>query len=355
MYRIMIVDDQSIVRQGITRMVDWETLNCTIVCYAGDGMEALRRIPVFQPDIVLTDVVMPRMNGLELLRAINTAHPWIKTVLISAYDENEYMHMALRNDAVDYLIKPFSREEIMDVIRRVIAQINDEQIRVPKDDQNGQQRLVHAKERIADITRLLSMRDTVAARLQTQMLLNDVQGLAEGSRIMIFSICLDLLLSAFQVLNTLLPGRRAADGVEEISSLSRNKNVAELTSKTEQVFGSIASKIDSDSSPVSILVHKARQLVERHLSEGITIRRIADLLEISTNYLQAIFKQETGVTLHQYIITSKMEQAKKLLLTTSKPVYEISGEVGYRDKDYFARVFSATTGHTPQDYRKQFT
>lgn len=336
-------------------MVDWGMLNCTIVCYAGDGMEALRQIPSFQPDIIFTDVVMPRMNGLELLRAINTAHPWIKTILISAYDEREYIHTALRNDAVDYLIKPFSREEITEVVRRVIAKINDEQIRLPKDDKVGQERLVQAKERISAISRLLSMRDTVAARQQARLLLDEVLCLADGSRMMTVSVCLDLLLSAYQVLNTLSPGRRAADGIEEIGFLSRTKNIADLAMKTEQVFGVVADKIDSDSSPVSILVHGAKKLVEERMAEGITIRRIADLLEISTNYLQAVFKQETGVTLHQFIISARMEHAKKLLLTTSKPVYEISGEVGYRDKDYFARVFAASTGHTPQEYRKHFS
>jgi two-component system response regulator YesN len=355
MYRIMIVDDQSIVRQGIANIIDWEALQCIIVCYASDGQEALQQIPVYQPDIVFTDIVMPRMNGLELLRTINTTYPWIKTILISAYDEREYMHAALKNDAVDYLIKPFSREEVHAVVTRVIAKINDEQIRVPAGSEHASFHLIHAKERISDIGRLLSVRDTIDARKHAEALLKDMQTVSDGSRMMIVSMCLDLLLSAFQVLNTLVPGRRVSDDIGALSFLSRNKSIEDILVITGQVFNSIADKVDSDSSPVSILVQKARQLVEAHLSEGITIRRIADRLEVSTNYLQAIFRQETGLSMHQYIISTRVEQAKKLLVTTSKPVYEISSDVGYKDKDYFAKVFSSATGLTPQEYRKQLS
>ena len=124
MYTLLIVDDECQTRKGLRELVDWQELDIKVVGDAGDGQEALRLLEILKPDILITDVRMPHMDGLELARQARVLLPQLAIVFISVYSDAEYLRNALRLEAVDYLYKPIHMEELNKTMRRLVEQLN---------------------------------------------------------------------------------------------------------------------------------------------------------------------------------------------------------------------------------------
>ncbi len=122
MYRIFLADDEFKVINGMLRSIDWEKLDSEVVGYAQDGEEALEKINRLLPDIVLTDIRMPKKSGLEVMEQMETEHP-CAFIIFSGYTEFEYAKKALQMKAVDYLIKPVNLCEIEESILKAQKQI----------------------------------------------------------------------------------------------------------------------------------------------------------------------------------------------------------------------------------------
>ena len=112
MYTLLIVDDEWQTRKGLRELVCWQELGIEVVGDVGDGREALPLVQELKPDILLTDVRMPHMDGMELSRQVRGMLPQIAIVFISVYSDADYLRNALRLDAVDYLYKPIHMEEL---------------------------------------------------------------------------------------------------------------------------------------------------------------------------------------------------------------------------------------------------
>ena len=122
--RIMIVDDEFIMRQGIRFMMKWEDSGYEIVGEASNGKEALELLPALRPHIVLCDIAMPLMNGLDFIKVVHRENPDIKLIVLSGYDNFEYVRTALLGGAADYVLKPtLNPEELLKLLDKVSAQI----------------------------------------------------------------------------------------------------------------------------------------------------------------------------------------------------------------------------------------
>lgn len=122
MYRIFLADDEFKVINGMLRSIDWEKLQSEVVGYAQDGEEALEKINRLQPDIILTDIRMPKKSGLEVMEQMESEYP-CAFIIFSGYTEFEYAKKALQMKAVDYLIKPVNLCEIEASICKAQKQI----------------------------------------------------------------------------------------------------------------------------------------------------------------------------------------------------------------------------------------
>lgn len=123
MLSMMIVDDEEIIREGLRDYVDWSGMGIEICGEADNGKNALQKVRELRPNILLTDVVMPGMSGLELIQAIREEGIQIEIVVLSAFENFQYIKSALKYDAVDYLVKPFNESELELVMDKVIAQV----------------------------------------------------------------------------------------------------------------------------------------------------------------------------------------------------------------------------------------
>lgn len=123
MYKLLIVDDERIIREGISNMIDWEEMGISLPSTAQNGEEAYRRIVNANPDIVITDIKMPGMDGLELARKIKEHFPEIIVVVLSGYDEFELVRKAMEYGVKYYLLKPCGKEEIAKITGKILMEL----------------------------------------------------------------------------------------------------------------------------------------------------------------------------------------------------------------------------------------
>lgn len=123
-YRIMIVDDEAILRTGVYHLCNWKDYGIEVVGGASNGEEALQLIPQLQPHVVFTDVVMPVMDGVEFAKVMQKQYPHIKVIVLSSYSEFEYVRETFKYGVTDYLLKPkVSAPELVNLIHTLCADI----------------------------------------------------------------------------------------------------------------------------------------------------------------------------------------------------------------------------------------
>ncbi len=116
MIRAMLVDDQEMVRVGF-RMILQSEPDITVVGEAGDGAVAVQLVPQAQPDVVLMDVRMPRLDGIEACERIRREHPDVRVMMLTTFDLDDYVHAALRAGASGFMLKDAPAEQLVDAIR----------------------------------------------------------------------------------------------------------------------------------------------------------------------------------------------------------------------------------------------
>ena len=121
--RLLIADDEQYTREGLRNVFDWDALGIHEVMLARDGKDALTIARWFLPDVVITDIKMPRMDGILFARELTGFLPQCKLLFISGYMEVDYFKNALQLSAVDYVLKPIDKEQLYDAVRRAVAGI----------------------------------------------------------------------------------------------------------------------------------------------------------------------------------------------------------------------------------------
>lgn len=112
----MIVDDEVLIREGLARMISKESSDFAVIRTYPDGKQLLDALPALQFDVLITDIRMPQIGGLELIRLLKASHPHIRSLLMSGFVEFDYAREAIRSSAVDYLLKPINKEQLFDVL-----------------------------------------------------------------------------------------------------------------------------------------------------------------------------------------------------------------------------------------------
>lgn len=125
-YKLLLVDDEEEVRKGVLRKMEWEKLGFEVIGEAENGREALETFEKTVPDIILSDIKMPFMDGLQLAEAVKTKFPNTKIIMITGFDEFEYAHKAIKLNVTEYVLKPISSQELTQVLIKVRTQLDEE-------------------------------------------------------------------------------------------------------------------------------------------------------------------------------------------------------------------------------------
>ncbi|MCR4735858.1 MAG: response regulator [Treponema sp.] len=166
MYSIFAVDDEPIVLEGIRSKIEWEGSGFTFAGEATDGEIALSMIQELKPDILITDIKMPFMDGLQLSETIKGIQPWIKIIILSGHDEFEYAKKAISIGIEDYLLKPFTPDELLSSLNKTAALIDKE------------------RKQLSDISKLKEELQSNKNLIKKEFLNNLVHGSAETNTVM---------------------------------------------------------------------------------------------------------------------------------------------------------------------------
>jgi two-component system response regulator YesN len=124
MYKVLVIEDERIIREGLILAIPWLKLECEVIAQASDGEEGLRFIQLCKPDIVICDINMPIINGLEMIkRTINEYN--YKTIIISGYSEFSYAQEAMKYGIQEYILKPVNHQELSLAIERLTNQLKE--------------------------------------------------------------------------------------------------------------------------------------------------------------------------------------------------------------------------------------
>ncbi len=125
-YKVIVADDEDVIRKGIVHLIDWDKLNCQIVKECTDGLQVLKYLEKNTADIVITDIKMPKLSGMELMEEIDKKHKGLKMILVTAYTDFEYARKALRYGAVDFVVKNDIITDLPKAVKKAIWQYETE-------------------------------------------------------------------------------------------------------------------------------------------------------------------------------------------------------------------------------------
>ena len=141
MYKVLIVEDEDIIRKGLMFMVNWQQAGCVVAGEAADGLEGLEKIRETRPDIVIVDINMPVMDGLEMLEKSIQEYGY-DAIIVSGYSEFEYARKAITLGVTEYLLKPVNFNELYDALGKIIqkqmaaARLRDEMKQIDMEKRN---------------------------------------------------------------------------------------------------------------------------------------------------------------------------------------------------------------------------
>ncbi|MGF9695407.1 MULTISPECIES: response regulator [Paenibacillus] len=511
MYSIFLVDDEELGLEMMRDYIRWEEMGIYIIGTASNGREALEKIEATQPDIVLTDVQMPIMNGIDLARKIHELYDSIQVMFLTGHDEFHYVKSALNVGAVGYLLKPLDPSEIESVISKVKQRCEEVGMKRRSTEAakanllkelSYEKDVTRAAELASDFSRLtrlpatsryslalfsidpievegeqLSLEDctgrlvsylnfyfkaknlevifvaykegetglfieadlqpgyyawedlaaamrsaldfTVTAAVGGQeMVLFNIHCLYEQMRVILserFYEGTGTMIHAEGVTSQLysedMPSFDKQEWFEAIHRLDfewtaqklhryfetlaamRMKKkiicdwsiglVDELLEQVQEpiakgvqraeLFHSIYNApslheiecliLDAAGNAVSLLgerfmdkneklIHKVRTLIDQNYNHPITINSLSEQVYLSPNYLRSIFKDKTGMTIHDYLTRIRLGKAREMLADGSLKIHDIAQRVGYESTSYFISLFLKNEGVTPNEYRK---
>ena len=199
MYKVFLVDDEIVVREGIRSNFPWDETDFVLAGEAPDGEIALSMLQDVKPDILITDIRMPFMDGLELCRQVSRSMPWIYIVILSGYDDFAYAREAISLGVKEYLLKPVSGQELRTVLERIALRIQE--------DKRQQASLNAYREQLASSSRFLK-----------EKLLTELYGGANGERILKSARSMQMNLLANHYLVMLLHPSPEPDSEEAMFS-----------------------------------------------------------------------------------------------------------------------------------------
>lgn len=339
MYSILIVDDEPIMRQGIRTILSNSNFEISLIQEAGNGKEALLALQQFRYDIIITDIKMPEMDGLELCQKVQRRCPDIALLIISGYDDFAYAQTAIKYGVKHYALKPVIPKKLIAALENVIASIEKEKtyLYVPFQSMN-----------------------TIVKNFEHGIWDNDKKSF-DNAYLLISQISttlpLDHLLATCQQIITIIINRlslKIGYSVSVIQSqpkLSTKKDVLDwFTSELDSIRREFTERLFVADYNI---IELSKKYIQENYNKEITLNDISNSINLNPAYFSSLFKQKTGQTFVQYKTNLRLEKARELLRHTNKSITEIAFEIGFNNVTHFTRTFKKNFGFTPSHLRKK--
>ncbi|WHY00258.1 response regulator [Neobacillus sp. DY30] len=383
-YKVVIADDEKLILKNLAQIIDWHGLDCEIIGTAQNGQEVLEIIKNQQADLLLTDISMPEMSGIELLKTLNQIDNRPMVILISGYDDFEYAKEAIKNNAFDYILKPIDYDELEDCVKRALNKLKEQKVSDYRHEKNAIYELITSgkvdvqinnkqalyfsvivknyKEDIEFIftknadflskwnanlfVYKLSEREVMVVVEMAKHFINQTAEIIDAfSQQLLHEGSDQCIISVGKVVKQLFEIKHSVDAAKE---LLKYENYISGNVLTEERL----KKEYKPSQSAADMMEEALDYIRDNFQTDLGMEQIAERAGLSVSYFSLLFKQKTGLTFLDYLTNVRMEYACLFLQNTDLKTYEIAEKVGYTDQRYFSQVFKKKMKNTPSEYRK---
>ena len=398
-YTLIIVDDEPAIRSGLADMIDWSALGFSVAGTFEDGRDALEFIRSRQIDVILTDIKMRHVSGLELARRARKRFPQTEVILLTGYREFELAREAVRAHVRDYILKPTDVGDLKRVFdgvrkaldRRSAAEATNRNMQATarrlffRDIMTGS---IASRQEFDDRFSLLGFDFDPDRSLCCVLSFGWSERPADPAMVSIVERFLDCRSASgalrYGVIDTRgTPAAVAvAPGSQDACEFAReiDRTVVELRTSLQESFGVSVTTVPgtfvnglwtlasmpgesarlghysdagTDDVPASSALAIARRsccYLEENYHRDLSLEEVASYAHLSPAYFSTFFRKHVGTTFTDYLAAVRIEKAKEILRETGVRVTDLARRVGYRNSRYFSQVFKRHTGCTPTEY-----
>ena len=390
MYNILIVDDEPIVKIALRSILPWDEYGFFICGTAGNGLEALSLVEKQHPDVIITDLKMPGMDGLELIRTLKEKNYPGEILVLSNYEDFDSVRSALLLGAADYLLKikiqadtllaclnktteklqkkageksPVPEETISENRNRLLLSFFQGDSSLASFIQENRETKLGFMEKSCAICyvtfeKFLSNEAfSISGSLLRDMILDAVQGvlqpyilvLNDYSALVIFSQA-ELSGSEIKVEQLV---KKLYNRFTMYQSFAPDMPYQEMLKNYEEAR-SVFREFSSNEGHYKTDVAKTLEYMEENYMYRLTLSSISANVNLSSSYLCRIFKSEVGTSITNYLNNLRIRKAATLIKENTMSMKEISSMVGIDDQLYFSRLFKKCMGISPSEYGKRY-
>ena len=352
-YQVVIIDDEPWTREVLKSLGDWQRLNLTVAGEASDGESGLALIRQLRPDIVLTDIKMPLMNGIELVEAIRKTDARTRVIMVSGYDNFSYVRSAIHMDATDYLLKPVKADELNAQLQKCITQLEHFMAEATSQDVTGFMDAPWVKE-------YMPLRSSLQAQLTAGDVMTLIQTLQKIENVVQPSPSRELLVALYYDLVGMLERHVVAAGYQISDVLPSDRLVFSRETTLAGMLTAVGAQYKAVLTQLQALIRGQKGLnmqqvesyVQAHGHQGISLDQTARQFFVTPEYLSKVFKHYAGMGFSEYVMSLRMQKAKALLAAGVAPK-EIGVALGFSDQANFYKVFKRYYGVTPGEMQRQ--
>ncbi len=348
-YNVLVVDDEIMIRRGLAEIIKWNEIGYELSGAVGTAAEALAILQKTRVHVLLTDISMPEMTGLELIRRAKELHPRMKTVVISGYSEFDYAMEAIKLKVENYILKPLDPQKITEIFEH-LREVLDEEQKNQKREQylRSEYELRRSSETgHCDFQTELIRKMEEGKNSEIDTLVEEMfRAAADGDKMN--EICLKILR------NSVLYFRLENPPYFQIYRLSENEEQDKERVKTcfqSDIRMILSCLREHSESTVLLISRRAKLYIDGHYEDkNLSLRQVASELGVSYGYLSTAFAKTYGENFKSYLANVRAEHARELLMERKYKIYEIADRTGYGSSRYFTDAFKRRYGISPVDY-----
>ncbi|QJD84017.1 response regulator transcription factor [Cohnella herbarum] len=353
MYSVLLVDDEPYAIEGLQMFVDWEHLGFRVCGVCENGVEALSAARELKPDVIVTDIRMPEMDGLELIGQLRGERGIsIEFVVLSAYGEFAFAKRAMQLGVHQYLLKPVIGEEAAEVLNQIRMRLDVRRKFRQKASEGGEGKSLPALAayRMKDVLEAIEDADRVRAADVIDSLFREMEGRSlEWAELFADSLivqCGKLIRETGGDLALLLHSSQdpATYGADDGPTSSRMR----ILSFAKQVIDSV--QLIRERKPGSIMTEVDRYVRENYRNP-LSIRGMAARFYLNPVYLGKAYQDKFGCGLLDRMHDLRIAEACEKLRSTTETTSAVAEQVGYAHYRYFLQHFERRTGRKPAEYR----
>ncbi|AQR97147.1 MULTISPECIES: response regulator transcription factor [Clostridium] len=398
MWKLVVADDEPKIRRGIENLLDWHELNINIVGEAEDGEIALEVIKEKKPDIILLDINMPFLNGLNLLEKLKEINYRSIVIIISGYDDFSYAQKALKYNVFDYVLKPVNKKNMEEIILKAVSKLNEiqnetnyldwvekqlnENIEILKknffsewldnklNDQQMLKEIEYFKIKFNNNVGLILVKpieklnlETAEKRWNMELLEFAIANLLnekfnKSNEKFIFNDDKNnvvLIANIHDMVEWINLGNQVEMEIGKYlkcNVLVEQANVAEGILKIKHEYLKIVNDLNKKRKCSPIILLAIKYIEDNYYSNDLSVNDISDKLEVTSSYLSKLLKKETGLSFIDYLTNVRIKKAMCIMEDPSIKIYDVAELVGYSNQHYFCRAFKKVVGISPTEFKR---